>query len=1487
MAGIHFDVTADNRDFMNRLNEVQGKVRTLVTAVEQGGGEVDAVFGQMGNALKKLGAIAGTAFTLDAMKDFAAQCIKVRGEIQALETSFTTLLGSRSKADALIGEIRQFAATTPMDVGTLAKGAQTMLGFNIELEEVMPMMKAIGDISMGDAQKFGALTLAFSQASATGKLMGQDLLQMINAGFNPLVQMGEKAGKSISQLKDDMSKGKISIQMLTDAFLDATSEGGQFNGMLEAQSQTLQGAFSNLSGAYEDMLNELGEKAQGVVVDAVNTLMSMVQNYEQTARTIAELVALYGTYKAALVTLTAIQSARATMQAGWTLAELAHFNALVLVEKAQKLLNATILKNPYMIAAVAVASLVGWVYKLAAAETDAEKAHRRLAEAEAKVSDELAQEQYNIEKLFETLRNAKKGSEEYKTAKDLLLSQYGEYLKGLVDEKNELTDLEAAYYRVSAAARESANARAMGEATKNAQNDYDNTHKDVISNIQSVLRGVDNDNLRNTLTQLVMRDLAKGSLSAEVQNMVGDALGEKRLNNSNWAADSKVVDIKKQFTLERNALELRNNSIKEAEATFTTYANSYNDKTDEELTKLRDSIQHHINDTKGLEEGVEVYSGGELFKRYENAADAMLELQQIEVELQRREKAAEAGKAKGNETIELTESERKKLAAAAAKRAKAEKQNAKELQDLIIANDEAEIELRSRGTEKKIKQLEIDHQKELIALDRQADEMKAKNVEAGGKNELTSDQQAALDKSRELAEESHRKQLADIYRADLESMQTYLSEYGTFQQKKLAIAELYAEKIRRAESEGDTTEVKRLERERNAKIGAVDSSALKADIDWALVFGNFGSMFNEMLAPQLDKLKEYTKTDEFKNADASDQQAITETISKLQDQLGATNATSFGELGRAVKECQMAMQATADAESDLATKTKAVNEAQKAYNAALASGSKEQIAGTKADLDFAKAQMEMAQTAVDAAQEHSEAAKVTVTNAATTLGTAINQVVSGLQGLASGSISGAAEGLENLGNGMKGIKGLDKAGDTISKLASSLNGTIVGLVLSILDILKDGISPLVIGIIDSILGAIGGILSDVLSGDLFVNIGKSLKDGIGGILNAITWGGFNSWFGTSGNTKEVNELTEKLTESNDRLRESVDALKDEITEASGWRAIDAAKQAESAQQQINEQALEVLMAQMGYHGAHHSNAYYWNLSDDIYRSLNDTLADYAARNNKDRKHVYSLEDLYALTPEEMAYIRDHNVEAWAIMLDQGKYDKSEYWESYAEQAGKLEEITKALNEALTQTTFESLRDSFVDTLMDMDASAEDFAANFREMLMRSVINARIDDLLSDELEEFYNTWAEMAKDGGLDKTEIGSLKDWYDRIVAQGQQIRDEAAAITGYTGASTYSQTASRGWSTELSEGTGQELNGRFTAIQEVAYQISDTQREHIAKVDGLITLAAMRNTYLDSIENNVGLANVHLAAIAKNTGELVGIRETINDIQRKIKTL
>ena len=304
--GLHFVATIDNKEFMRSISDIRDAVQKTSQLLEQAARntdkagekgveaarETDKAIGKVDDTVRKLNddvkkssdgfgkltKLAAGFFTLQAAQGFAQKVFAVRSEIESLQTSFRTLVGDKDKADALFQGIKEFAVSTPMQMKDLASAAQTMLGFGLPLEQVMQNLKAIGDVSGGDTQRFQALSLAFSQVSAAGKLMGQDLMQMINAGFNPLAVMAEKTGKSIGQLKDEMSKGAITADMVRQAFIDATSEGGQFFGMLEAQSKTLAGAYSNLKGAIDDMLNSIGEKTEGVFTKAIDAATLLAKN---------------------------------------------------------------------------------------------------------------------------------------------------------------------------------------------------------------------------------------------------------------------------------------------------------------------------------------------------------------------------------------------------------------------------------------------------------------------------------------------------------------------------------------------------------------------------------------------------------------------------------------------------------------------------------------------------------------------------------------------------------------------------------------------------------------------------------------------------------------------------------------------------------------------------------------------------------------------------------------------------------------------------------------------------------------------------------------------------------------------------------------------------------------------------------------------------------------------------------------------------------
>lgn len=344
------------------------------------------------NAMKNIGKTIAAAFTAQQLTAFASSVVQVRSQIQSLEVSFTTLLGSQTKAKQLFGEIQQYAVKTPMQLDDLAKGAQTLLSFNVAADKVMPTLRALGDISMGDAQKFQSLTLAFAQIQSTGKLMGQDLLQLINAGFNPLSVISEKTGKSIGVLKEEMSKGAISAQMVEDAFMSATSEGGKFFGMLDAQSKTLTGSLSNLEGAWNDMLNDIGTRTEGVMTDAISLATTCVQHYEAFVNVLMGLATAYGTYKAALMAVVVVEQARNIAD---NIRLMMMFRKeLGLLTAAQQAFNITAMKNPYVLIAAAIA---GVITALVAFSRQEDEAQKRIDKA----NDKLKEQQTELERLKE------------------------------------------------------------------------------------------------------------------------------------------------------------------------------------------------------------------------------------------------------------------------------------------------------------------------------------------------------------------------------------------------------------------------------------------------------------------------------------------------------------------------------------------------------------------------------------------------------------------------------------------------------------------------------------------------------------------------------------------------------------------------------------------------------------------------------------------------------------------------------------------------------------------------------------------------------------------------------------------------------------------------------------------------------------------------------------------------------------------------------
>ena len=219
----------------------------------------------IGHAIASIG--RGMAGALKAGVEYNAR-------MEQYSTSFTTMLGDQAKAQQLVNDLKVEAAKTPFGIEDLAGNMQTLLSFGMSLEDAKKHLNEIGDISQGDAVKMESLTLAFAQMSSTGKLTGQDLLQMINAGFNPLEEISRKTGKSIGEHKEDMAKGAISADMVVDAFASAMAEGGRFYGAMDAQSQTFAGQLATLQDGVENLKGLLAggvsEALAGSVLPTVN-----------------------------------------------------------------------------------------------------------------------------------------------------------------------------------------------------------------------------------------------------------------------------------------------------------------------------------------------------------------------------------------------------------------------------------------------------------------------------------------------------------------------------------------------------------------------------------------------------------------------------------------------------------------------------------------------------------------------------------------------------------------------------------------------------------------------------------------------------------------------------------------------------------------------------------------------------------------------------------------------------------------------------------------------------------------------------------------------------------------------------------------------------------------------------------------------------------------------------------------------------------------
>ena len=792
---------------------------------------------------------------------------------------------------------------------------------------------------------------------------------------------------------------------------------------------------------------------------------------------------------------------------------------------------------------------------------------------------------------------------------------------------------------------------------------------------------------------------------------------------------------------------------------------------------------------------------------------------------------------------------------AAKKEQQSEEQRASELLKLQMKNRQSEIDLLKESGEKRRRQIRLNYDKEIAEL--AAQEKKWRDAQKGS---LTDGQESSLKEAREKAAAARDGDLAKVTKeendAARQSMLDYLKEYGTYQQKKLAIAEEYAEKIRKAQEEGNYGEVLRLSREQKEETAAAEIASLKADIDWDGLFGNFGGLLEEQLRPTLEKLRKYAASDEYKNASAEDKQVISELIAKLEDRsAGGINRNMFRDVSRDLAAYQTTLRELTEAKEREKAAADALTAAQDKLKKATESGdpaavkeAEEVVATTREAFDAASASVV---TLTEANDKAAQDLRTSSTNAVASL----TGLAEGLQGLKSGSLAGVAQGLGKLGDATKNMGGvMGSVGSTLAETFSSggIIGQIIAAVLSILDVLKEGIGTLVSGILDSVLGAVNGILENILSGELFTQIGGSLFYGVRDILDTVTFGLFSS----HGNAREVNALVDRLTESNKYLTTAIEKLTDEMENSGGAQSTEYYRSAYEKQREKIENDRQMLEAKMGYHSSHHSNNYY--IGKAMSGSDWDRISSYLGRNVRDTGA------LWRLSPEDLAKLQELP-DIWE-KIHSGKYDQSEWLDEYVSDANTLLELQQQWQEAITDTSFDNIKSGMKELLKDFETGSEDVIASVDEFLENAILKSVVDGTYSDELKKWQEVFAEFMSDGILSEREADELRRKYQDIFSAAQAEKDalfDAAGITEDSGSTT--QSGKSGSFSAMSQDQGTKLEGMFTS-----------GLNHWVSID----------EKTEDVAGRMASAEGHLAKIAENTGKSAGfLGEIKEDIKRIIR--
>ena len=1474
--------SVSTQDLQQQTEAAEEKIHGLGNAAKSEAEKMDA-------SLRKIAAGVTAYFSLQKLAEFESRVISIRSEMESLHVSFKTLAGEQM-GNELFEQLKDYELRTPMVMQDLAQGAQTMLAFNIPVQEVMEHLQAIGDISMGDSEKFKSLTLAFSQMSATGKLMGQDLLQMINAGFNPLQVISQKTGKSIGELKGEMEKGAISTKMVQEAFHAAASEGGQFNGMLEQQSKTMKGALSNLEGAWQYMLNDIGEAQEGFIVDSIDTAQKLIANYKQVGQIIMGLVTTYGTYRAAVMVATVAEK-------GHSVSMLATRASILLTQKAQALLNATMLSNPYVAAATALGVLVGALVACNDGLTADERAQKSFNEELAVARQR--QEEYNQE-TETAIGNAQKdetATRDRRKAMNLLIARYPTIIKKYIDEeghlknivqlKREIAELDGrktvSGYRKEAGKNERyadilRMARRMQQQSigstkdpftererkqineakeyyykqhgwtsritaslddmiqfytgkaKSYQRQADRTTSTQTANkFMETFKNMDNKRL-NTLIKTLENAKSRGSANTifQYKELKGHVFSQSDIQSMLTTAQG-IKGARGKSKSSYTAADW-NNQKKEAQAKLDQMPDSKKGSKEwNRQVKLLQEAQNHIASRSVTTN---------------QQRTAVIKKQQTEAEKKAKEQA-KADEKKAEETYKYDNTTKQQKT------------------DNELLQAQAIVDAMKEGEAKKLAQLDVNYKKEKAAIDKEEQALLQAKIDhektlwdADPKHEkqgfyatgqqknvkLTDEEKAGITAKRNSLDANTTQQRSDLIKALLEK---YDDENEKAEKTRKAITDDIAQltKLRdEAAKLGETDLAKNYEHKREQatqaleeNIQAVYLEELKKSIDWDAVFNNLDKQTTEELKATRDKLMTYKNSKEYQQATPENKKVVTNAISQLNDAI-IKGSGIFGNLAENCKAYEEASERYTAALQELNT---ALSEFDDIEDSDAPDEAKEK----------AKKKVEAAQKKADDAKKDKDTSKVNRDKSIDTTTNNLIQLTNAITQLGSTSEMSLSE----LGSTASSVASI--FGEAGSKI-----GGIIGAILSLLDqIQEQGLFNFVQNVFQSVFGAVGGIFRSLTGSKLF------------------------------GTDTSVEETINDLTQSNKDLESAVDRLTEIMEDKAGQEATDTYQQAKKNL----EEAMANKQRIMRETGGAYSNGF-WGIGGKRSSNahINDVMsgADWQRISQITGVSVRSASDFWNLTSEQMAKVADEATDLYTKIKNasnDGYRSNASNMDEFIEYYKKLIDLQNEYNEAVTNLSFDSAKDGLKELLKDTAKGVKDATKKVKEYMEDAILNYITKTTLAKDMQNWYIQFADAMADGILEESEKSYLQRLYEEAYRKGEQARDSAYAAAGIDPNDNYSQNSTSASLSGMTQEQGEEMNGRLTSIQESLSAVSGAIQQQ-AENNASIAYSAeiIRSNLYDMMEMQVQAAG-HLEKIERYTSELPLMNQRLEKIRKNTENL